>query len=98
LAGMCVGVILVGVADTRPRVLALDVILELDVLDAPLVASADLDAAQVTAAHERVHLPRRHVENVGDIGQLEEALSVVGHPDSFPRIRFDSRSREIGCG
>ena len=54
------------------RVLTLDVVLELDGLDAPLTAAADLDAAKVAGAHQGIDLTARDVEDVGDVGEREE--------------------------
>src|SRR3954451_4416409 len=49
-----------------------DVVLELARLDPPLPAAADLDRLDVAAAHQRVDLGRGDVENLGDVGQLQE--------------------------
>src|SRR5262245_28074409 len=60
----------------------LDVLLERALLDPPLPATADLDSRKITAAHERVRLRSRDVEDLGAVGEGEEP---VAHP-CRPRV------------
>src|SRR5262245_21916729 len=70
----------------------LDVLLERALLDPPLPATADLDSRKITAAHERVGLSGRDVEDLGDVGKREEPLAHPWIPPvaivcaSLPRI------------
>src|SRR5258706_922675 len=57
----------------RLGVLALDVLLELAPLDAPLAAPAHLDRGQLPAAYHVVHLRGRHVQLLGDVGHEQES-------------------------
>lgn len=50
----------------------LDVGLELGRLHTPLAAAADLHRAQVAAAHECIGLRARDVQDLRDIGELQE--------------------------
>jgi len=50
----------------------LDVGLEFGRLDAPLAAAADLHRPQIAAPHERIGLRARDVQDLRDIGELQE--------------------------
>ena len=66
----------------------LDVVLELDGLHAPLAAAADLDRRQVAAAHQGVGLGGGDVEDLGHLGQGDEAAGhVVSVPSTVGRPR-----------
>ena len=77
-------------AGARLGVLLLDEPLELVHLDPPLAAAADLDGDQLLAAHERVGLRPRDVEDLRDVVEGQEAgrghrcLSVRSRPVCQP--------------
>ena len=50
----------------------------------PLAAATYLDRGKLTGADESVGLGRRDVEDLGDLGELEEALR--GHAGVCPRL------------
>jgi hypothetical protein len=52
--------------------------LELDCLDAPLSSTADLQRPQVAAPHQRVDLRRRGGQDLGHVGEGQEAWLPVG--------------------
>ena len=52
----------------------LDVVLELAGLHPPLSSSADLDGRELARAHQRIGLRGGDVEDLGDLGELDETL------------------------
>jgi hypothetical protein len=72
-----------GLAFGRPFVLALDVALELDVLNPPLIATAHLNPAEIAAAHQRIDLARRHIQHFCNVRQLQEPGTPTRHADQF---------------
>ena len=67
----------------------LDVLLELDGLDAVLLAAADLDVAQLAGLHERPHLRHGGGQDLRDVGERQEPRGRVaalgaGHGATMP--------------
>ena len=56
----------------------LDELLELGRLHPPLAAAADLDRGQVASSHQGIDLGARGVQDLGDVGEREEAWR-AGH-------------------
>jgi hypothetical protein len=68
---------------------ACDVLLELDPLDAPLTAAADLDRRQLSVADQRVDLSVRGRQLAGDVLEQQEAGGVrrICHGGRMPDNR-----------
>ena len=81
-----------------------DVLLQLDGLDAVLLATADLDVAQLAGLHERPHLGDRGRQDLRDVGQGQEptpglAACVLDMRPLCQRLpTFRGRRRAFGCG
>ena len=81
-----------------------DVLLELDGLDAVLLAAADLDVAQLAGLDERAHLGHRGREDLRDVGERQEpgtgsATLRAGHETTMPAFADVSGTRwPFACG
>jgi len=74
----------------RRLILLVDVLLQLDVLDAPFASAADLDAEQIARREQGANLTDRDVEDISHIADRQEPRSVRhGSQD----VTFSGRGR-----